>query len=44
MLADRHAAGELLTAELRPQDVVLLKSSRDSGLRLLADELAHVEV
>ena len=38
-LADRHEALTHLRETLRPGDVVLLKSSRDSGLRLLGDEL-----
>ncbi|MFX0537358.1 UDP-N-acetylmuramoyl-tripeptide--D-alanyl-D-alanine ligase [Ornithinimicrobium sp. Y1847] len=37
---DRHEAREHLAATLAPGDVVLLKSSRDSGLRFLGDELA----
>ncbi|OLT19993.1 UDP-N-acetylmuramoyl-tripeptide--D-alanyl-D-alanine ligase [Ornithinimicrobium sp. CNJ-824] len=37
---DRHEAAEVLNRLLRPGDVVLLKSSRDSGLRMLGDELA----
>lgn len=37
---DRHAAARLLAQELADGDVVLLKSSRDSGLRLLGDDLA----
>ncbi len=40
-VADRHEAAALLAGLLRADDVVLLKSSRDSGLRLLGDELAH---
>ncbi|MGB7818568.1 MAG: UDP-N-acetylmuramoyl-tripeptide--D-alanyl-D-alanine ligase, partial [Ornithinibacter sp.] len=37
-------AEELLRAELRRGDVVLFKSSRDAGLRLLGDRLtAHQE-
>ncbi|RIK12768.1 MAG: UDP-N-acetylmuramoyl-tripeptide--D-alanyl-D-alanine ligase [Acidobacteria bacterium] len=43
-VADRHAAADLLGGLLRADDVVLLKSSRDSGLRLLGDELAHADV
>ena len=39
-VADADEAEELLRAELRPGDVVLLKSSRDAGLRLLGDRLA----
>ncbi|KUG53568.1 UDP-N-acetylmuramoyl-tripeptide--D-alanyl-D-alanine ligase [Serinicoccus chungangensis] len=38
-LTDRHEALGHLRGTLRPGDVVLLKSSRDSGLRLLGDEL-----
>ncbi|WP_298885503.1 UDP-N-acetylmuramoyl-tripeptide--D-alanyl-D-alanine ligase [uncultured Serinicoccus sp.] len=38
-LADRHEALGHLRETLGPGDVVLLKSSRDSGLRLLGDEL-----
>ena len=38
---DRHAARAHLDQTLRGGDVVLLKSSRDSGLRLLGDELAR---
>ncbi len=34
-------AEALLDAELRPGDVVLFKSSRDAGLRLLGDRLAR---
>lgn len=41
-VADRHEARALLDGLLRAGDVVLLKSSRDSGLRLLGDELAEV--
>ncbi|MFK5583926.1 MULTISPECIES: UDP-N-acetylmuramoyl-tripeptide--D-alanyl-D-alanine ligase [unclassified Serinicoccus] len=41
-VADRHEARALLEGLLRDGDVVLLKSSRDSGLRLLGDELAEV--
>ncbi|MER7074102.1 UDP-N-acetylmuramoyl-tripeptide--D-alanyl-D-alanine ligase [Terrabacter sp. NPDC000476] len=37
---DTDAAHELLTARLHRGDVVLLKSSRDSGLRWLGDRLA----
>jgi UDP-N-acetylmuramoyl-tripeptide--D-alanyl-D-alanine ligase len=35
-------AREVLRAELRPGDIVLFKSSRDSGLRFLGDEIAGV--
>jgi UDP-N-acetylmuramoyl-tripeptide--D-alanyl-D-alanine ligase len=38
--ADRHEARAVLDGMLATDDVVLLKSSRDSGLRLLGDELA----
>jgi UDP-N-acetylmuramoyl-tripeptide--D-alanyl-D-alanine ligase len=41
-VADREAAHALLADRLRPGDVVLLKSSRDSGLRWLGDRLAGV--
>ncbi|HET7761428.1 MAG TPA: UDP-N-acetylmuramoyl-tripeptide--D-alanyl-D-alanine ligase [Phycicoccus sp.] len=37
---DADAAEALLRAELAPGDVVLFKSSRDAGLRLLGDRLA----
>ncbi|WP_270888974.1 UDP-N-acetylmuramoyl-tripeptide--D-alanyl-D-alanine ligase [Pedococcus sp. 5OH_020] len=37
---DADAAYELLAGELRPGDVVLVKSSRDAGLRWLGDRLA----
>jgi UDP-N-acetylmuramoyl-tripeptide--D-alanyl-D-alanine ligase len=37
---DADAAEELLAAELRPGDVVLVKSSRDAGLRWLGERLA----
>jgi UDP-N-acetylmuramoyl-tripeptide--D-alanyl-D-alanine ligase len=36
---DADAAHELLTRELTAGDVVLLKSSRDAGLRFLGDRL-----
>jgi UDP-N-acetylmuramoyl-tripeptide--D-alanyl-D-alanine ligase len=39
-VADTDAAHYLLEAQLRAGDVVLLKSSRDSGLRWLGDRLA----
>ncbi|GAB96303.1 UDP-N-acetylmuramoyl-tripeptide--D-alanyl-D-alanine ligase [Kineosphaera limosa] len=39
-VSDTDAAFTLLQGELRHGDVVLLKSSRDSGLRLLGDRLA----
>nr|WP_187361470.1 UDP-N-acetylmuramoyl-tripeptide--D-alanyl-D-alanine ligase [Phytoactinopolyspora mesophila] len=38
---DREAAEELLTKELRAGDVVLVKSSRDAGLRVLGERLAE---
>ena len=37
---DADAAEALLRAELVPSDVVLFKSSRDAGLRLLGDKMA----
>jgi UDP-N-acetylmuramoyl-tripeptide--D-alanyl-D-alanine ligase len=37
---DPDAAHDLLEARLRAGDLVLLKSSRDSGLRWLGDRLA----
>jgi UDP-N-acetylmuramoyl-tripeptide--D-alanyl-D-alanine ligase len=40
LVADADAAEQLLREELRPGDVVLFKSSRDAGLRLLGDRLA----
>ena len=40
IVADADAAEALLRAELRRGDVVLFKSSRDAGLRLLGDRLA----
>ncbi len=40
LVDDVDAAYALLQAELAPGDVVLLKSSRDSGLRFLGDRLA----
>ncbi len=42
LLPDIDAAYELLQAELASGDVVLLKSSRDSGLRVLGDRLREV--
>jgi UDP-N-acetylmuramoyl-tripeptide--D-alanyl-D-alanine ligase len=39
---DSEAAHSLLQARLRPGDLVLLKSSRDSGLRWLGDRLAGI--
>ena len=44
VVADADAAYDLLSAEMAPGDVVLLKSSRDSGLRWLGDRLVGVEV
>ncbi|WP_116948415.1 UDP-N-acetylmuramoyl-tripeptide--D-alanyl-D-alanine ligase [Jiangella endophytica] len=38
---DVDAAFELLRAELRPGDVVLVKSSRDAGLRFLGERLVE---
>nr|WP_233552573.1 UDP-N-acetylmuramoyl-tripeptide--D-alanyl-D-alanine ligase [Jiangella rhizosphaerae] len=38
---DVDAAFDLLRAELRPGDVVLVKSSRDSGLRFLGERLVE---
>ncbi|MBW3084407.1 UDP-N-acetylmuramoyl-tripeptide--D-alanyl-D-alanine ligase [Austwickia sp. TVS 96-490-7B] len=43
VVPDVTAAHQLLTAELAPGDIVLLKSSRDSGLRLLGDALVDGE-
>ena len=43
-VADTDTAFALLESRLRPGDVVLLKSSRDSGLRWLGDRLAGLEV
>lgn len=40
---DVSEAMNFLAAQLQPGDVVLLKSSRDSGLRLLGDDLAQQE-
>ncbi len=40
-VADTDAAFDLLGRLLRPHDVVLLKSSRDSGLRWLGERLAE---
>jgi UDP-N-acetylmuramoyl-tripeptide--D-alanyl-D-alanine ligase len=42
LVADIDAAHVLLQAELGSGDVVLLKSSRDSGLRVLGDRLREV--
>jgi len=41
---DVDAAYHLLSGELRAGDIVLLKSSRDSGLRHLGDRLVEEEV
>ena len=43
-VSDVDAAEELLTARLADGDVVLLKSSRDAGLRWLGDRLSEKEV
>lgn len=43
-VADTDEAFDLLAGELTPGDVVLLKSSRDSGLRHLGDRLIPTEV
>ena len=43
-VADADAAYALLESELAPGDVVLLKSSRDAGLRWLGDRLVGIEV
>lgn len=40
LVPDVEAAHDLLAGQLRPGDVVLLKSSRDAGLRVLGDRLA----
>ena len=42
LVPDADAAYDLLDRQLRPGDLVLLKSSRDAGLRLLGDRLAGV--
>ncbi len=39
-MPDADAAFELLPAQLGPGDVVLVKSSRDSGLRWLGERVA----
>ena len=44
VVADADAAFDLLTRQVAPGDVVLLKSSRDSGLRWLGDRLAGIAV
>jgi UDP-N-acetylmuramoyl-tripeptide--D-alanyl-D-alanine ligase len=43
-VADADDAYDLLESQLRPGDVVLLKSSRDAGLRWLGDRLVGIEV
>lgn len=40
---DQEAAYDLLHAELRPGDVVLVKSSKSAGLRFLGDRLAGLD-
>ena len=42
-VADVDAAYDLLREELRPGDVVLVKSSKSAGLRFLGDKLGGVE-
>ena len=42
-VADADAAEEILRAELRAEDVVLFKSSRDAGLRWLGDRIVERE-
>jgi UDP-N-acetylmuramoyl-tripeptide--D-alanyl-D-alanine ligase len=44
LVPDVEAAFALLSRELRPGDVVLLKSSRDAGLRHLGDRLVQATV
>jgi UDP-N-acetylmuramoyl-tripeptide--D-alanyl-D-alanine ligase len=44
VVTDADAAYDLVQAQLRSGDVVLLKSSRDAGLRWLGDRLAGIEV
>jgi UDP-N-acetylmuramoyl-tripeptide--D-alanyl-D-alanine ligase len=44
VVTDADAAYDLVQAQLRSGDVVLLKSSRDTGLRWLGDRLAGIEV
>ena len=44
LVADSDAAYAVLEAGLEPGDVVLLKSSRDAGLRWLGDRLVGLEV
>ena len=43
-VANTDEAYDLLQSQLSPGDVVLLKSSRDAGLRWLGDRLAGIEV
>jgi UDP-N-acetylmuramoyl-tripeptide--D-alanyl-D-alanine ligase len=43
-VADADDAYDLLESQLRPGDVVLLKSSRDAGLRWLGDRLVGIDV
>ena len=43
-VADADAAHDLLVDEITSGDVVLFKSSRDAGLRLLGDRLTQMEV
>lgn len=43
-VADADEAYALLQSQLRAGDVVLLKSSRDAGLRWLGDRLVGIEV
>lgn len=42
LVADLDAAYDLLRGELRPGDVVLVKSSKSAGLRFLGDRIAGV--
>jgi len=42
LVSDADAAYDLLRAELRPGDVVLVKSSKSAGLRFLGDRLGGV--
>ncbi|MEP7193117.1 MAG: UDP-N-acetylmuramoyl-tripeptide--D-alanyl-D-alanine ligase [Actinomycetota bacterium] len=41
VVADTEAAYQLLRQDVRPGDVVLVKSSHDAGLRLLGDQLVE---
>ena len=43
-VASADEAHDLLSSQLRSGDVVLLKSSRDAGLRWLGDRLVGIEV